>query len=97
MAVDLPEHKGSLSIIHNDHLSVYQTVEQYIAEESSGYKEFQWKSEQDYKKAVETNELWSMRWSPSGSRAYVTIYAPTFTDLIKTMITNTEGNLAQYV
>lgn len=53
-----PEHKCGLYLTHNEHLDLYQTVEQFT-EDSDG-----WVSTEEKKKAIATNELWQLQWYP---------------------------------
>lgn len=56
-----PIHKASLHLTHNQHKAYYETVESYTGD-------FDWKddwvSEEQMKKAMETQELWELQWYP---------------------------------
>lgn len=57
-----PDHKAALYLKHNDHLSCYQTVQEYIDNKDFGYDS--WVSEEQKQKAVETNDCWVLQWYP---------------------------------
>lgn len=59
-----PHHKASLHLTHNNHLSYYQTVAQSIADESHGYMNDCWISEEQKQKAIDTNDCWHLQWYP---------------------------------
>ena len=52
-----PRHAVCLSLEHNEHKSFYETVEQYYDPED-------FISDEEWKKCVETNEVWVLRWYP---------------------------------
>ena len=56
----LPAHH-SLSLEHNGHRTVYQTVEQYYC----GVDWIDdWVSDAEMQKAIETDEVWVLHWYP---------------------------------
>jgi hypothetical protein len=58
-----PDHKGSLTLNHNDNLSCYQTVKEEIERDRhNGYRDENWVSVEEKKKAIETNEIWTFQW-----------------------------------
>jgi hypothetical protein len=57
----IPKHKGSFSLTHNQHLGYYMTVGESIAGHDHGYREDDWVSEEQKRKALETNECWTMQ------------------------------------
>ena len=57
-----PVHRASLTLTHNDHLSVYKTVKQAIDDEDHGYED--WVSPEQKQKAIETNDCWFLQWYP---------------------------------
>ncbi len=60
--MEFPEHKPSLHLTHNEHLSYYMTVQQCIDHKDHGYRD--WVSEEQKQKAIETNECWTLQWYP---------------------------------
>ena len=75
--IKLPSHKASCSIIHNDHLDVYQTVEEYIS-----FNESDWSSKEDYELACKNNELWCIQWYPDTPIGSYVLYASSYTKLM---------------
>jgi hypothetical protein len=106
LSVVLPEHKD-LSIYHNWQKTQNLTVEELFEEETS-YKEDEWDSLLAFQKAKATNEMWSMHWYVEPPEDWNkaaphpvefnmhSLYAPTFKDLMKLMITKSEGKLIDY-
>lgn len=64
MTLEWPRHEASLHLTHNDHKTVYQTVQQSIDDESHGYGKDCWVSEEQKQKAIETNDCWILQWYP---------------------------------
>lgn len=59
-----PHHEASLHLTHNDHKSVYETAEQWIADnDERGFAE--WISEEQKQKAIETDSIWTLQWYPN--------------------------------
>jgi hypothetical protein len=54
----LPEHKCGLYLSHNEHRDVYESVEQF-------YNPEDFTSPEEWQKAVETDEVWSLQWYPN--------------------------------
>jgi hypothetical protein len=60
--MEFPEHKCGLYLSHNDHKNHHETVRAWI--KNLGYKDDDWISEEQKKKAIATNECWSIHWYP---------------------------------
>lgn len=56
----LPDHKCSLTIVHNDHKNIYQSAEEWIEENTF----YQWISEEEKKKAIENDSIWTIQVYP---------------------------------
>ncbi len=67
----LPRHECALIISHNDHKSVYETVEQYTTLRNIG----NWVSEEEKRKSIETNELWEIHWYPDTPVGFYVFWA----------------------
>ena len=76
----LPEHKCSLSIVHNRHKDYYETVEEYLDSIEDFYDLFS--SEDSLTKCIETNEIWELQWYPETPIGFEAIAAPTLLDLL---------------
>jgi hypothetical protein len=106
LSVVLPDHKD-LSIYHNWQKNQGLTVEELFEDEAS-YKEEEWDSLLAFQKAKATDEMWSMHWfldAPEDwhkaamhpdERNMHSLYAPTFKDLMKLMLTKSVGQLIDY-
>lgn len=57
----LPEHKCSLSLVHNEHRDYYQTVEQW----ASNREGMEWVSEEQRLKAIAEDNVWTIIWYPN--------------------------------
>ena len=58
--MQFPKHEASLRLTHNDHKSYYQTVAESIEAGDHGYRD--WVSEEQKRKAIDTNECWFVQW-----------------------------------
>lgn len=63
---DFPPHKASMTLSHNDHKGVYETVEQWSLDNihGSGRGWCSWVSEAERLKAIETDSIWTIQWYP---------------------------------
>lgn len=64
MIIEWPRHEASLHLTHNDHKSYYRTVQEAITDEDFGYCEDDWVSPEQKKKAIDTNDCWTLQWYP---------------------------------
>lgn len=80
MLIKFPKHSCSLSLEHNPHKNNYQTVEAYC-EFFCADPEY-WISEENYKKACETDELWILQWYPDTPIGSYTVCADNLQDLL---------------
>jgi hypothetical protein len=62
--IEFPKHEAGLWLMHNDHKSVYRTVQQAINMEDHGYTLGCWVSPEQRQKAIDTNECWTLQWYP---------------------------------
>lgn len=60
-----PAHKGSLRLVHNEHLDTYLTVAAAVEQGDHGYLD-DWVSEEQKQKAIRTNQCWYLQWYPNG-------------------------------
>ncbi len=75
---DLPRHKASLTIEHNDHLSCYETVAEWCA----GQTIFSWRDGEAQQRAINSDELWTMQWYPDTPVGFIAVAAPTLDELL---------------
>lgn len=62
--MEFPHHAASLHLTHNDHKSVYETVEQWEATNAGDGNLYDWVSDGQRQKAIATNEVWTLQWYP---------------------------------
>lgn len=60
--LNFPKHEAGLTLSHNQHKNVYQTVAEALA--SGYYEDDDWVSDEQKQKAIETNECWAIDWHP---------------------------------
>ena len=75
MMIKLPPHKASLSITHNDHKSVYETVAQWLANRDVRPEECG--SSEEYQALQTGDELWEIQWYPETPIGFHRVYAST--------------------
>ena len=65
MTIEFPAHKASLHLCHNDHKSVYQSVEDWLADnERDDGCWFEWVSPEERRKAIKDDSVWTLQWYP---------------------------------
>ena len=79
MLGNLPKHKAGLSLEHNTHKTYYETVEQWL--ENNTWCD--WESDEAKQKAIDTNEVWTLQWYPNSPIGFNAVAAPTFEDVIR--------------
>ncbi len=65
-----------MSIIHNEHKTYYQTVEDW--EKDLDYDMDDWASKEERDKALQTQDVWIMRWYPRTPIGFEMVCASTF-------------------
>lgn len=75
----LPAHNAGMSLEHNQHKNIYETAEEWI--KNNGWCD--WESEDQKLKAIETDEIWTLRWYPETPIGFYAIAAPTLEDLLR--------------
>jgi hypothetical protein len=86
--------------MHNWHKANNYSVKEMF-ETDFIYNDKEWESEEKYREAIDTNELWSMHWAlnlkePSDDDRTNSLYAPTFLDLMRLIIIAETGSLVEY-
>lgn len=76
----LPEHKCGLFLQHNEHRDYYEDAEYYINQHKDQYE---WKSEEHKKRAIETDEIWTLQWYPNTPIGFLAVAAPTLEELLE--------------
>lgn len=77
--MELPEHKAGLTLTHNDHKSVYETVEEFIAGE---FYDDAFESAEARQRAIDTDQLWTLQWYPNTPVGFINVAAPTLEELL---------------
>jgi len=80
---DLPKHKCSLTLSHNEHKDSYITVKEWL-DFISCYDD-EWKNEEQKQRAIDTNEIWELHWYPNTPTGFCRLLAPTLEELLKLM------------
>lgn len=83
MQIDLlaafPAHKAGMTLEHNDHKNVYEKASDWIADNEW----CEWESESAKQQAIETDEIWTLRWYPETPVGFCAVAAPTLPDLLR--------------
>lgn len=75
----LPTHKASLHLSHNEHLGVYETVEQWLSDPA---RDYEWASDAERQAAIDANEIWTLEWYEHTPVSCHAIAASTLTALL---------------
>lgn len=75
-----PEHKAALHLQHNDHRDMYQPLAEWIAEQGDLYD---WESEEAKRRAIATDECWTLQWYPHTPLGFEAVAAPTLGELLR--------------
>lgn len=62
--MDFPAHKAALYLTHNEHKSYHQTVAERVKSADFGYTDACWVSEEQKRKAIDTDDCWTVQWYP---------------------------------
>lgn len=74
----LPKHNCGLYLTHNAHKDVYDTAEQWIADNDL----YEWKDDDAKARAIETDSIWTLLWYSHTSVGFCAVAAPTLTELL---------------
>ena len=78
----LPKHVV-LSIGHNDHLSIYQTAKEWIANEEMFENPLQFKDAKARQRCIDTDEIWEIFWHPETPCGSHRAVAPTLEEALE--------------
>ena len=81
VSMKFPKHDASLHLQHNDHKSSYETVGEYL-EQGHLTDFYEFKNDEQKKRAIETNELWTLQWYPNTPVGFNAVAAPTLEELL---------------
>lgn len=83
-----PPHKCGLSLTHNDHRNVYETLTDYVANRDlSG----DFASAEAMQRAIDTDEIWKLQWYPETPIGSQLVVAPTLAEVLGAVTTD-EGD-----
>ena len=68
-----------MTLEHNPHLNVYDTVKQTLED----YDPYGWKSDESRQRAIDTNEIWTLQWFQDTPIGSYSIAAPTLEELLE--------------
>nr|DAF93438.1 MAG TPA: hypothetical protein [Myoviridae sp. ctshb19] len=77
--IELPRHKCSLTITHNDHKDYHRTLAQEI--ELYG-DDNNWPSDEAKQRAIDTDEIWVIHWYPDTPIGSYRVAAPTLEEAL---------------
>jgi hypothetical protein len=83
-SVFIPPHKASMTITHNEHLDVYETVAQRI-EGADYFGDEDFVSPEDRQRCIDTNELWTCHWYPETPVGFHKLHASSLAALSAAM------------
>lgn len=80
----------NLTITFNEHALVYESAEQWAADNAErGFAE--WASEEEREKAVATNSVWACQWYPDTPVGFCALAASSFEALMAAVNAQCEG------
>lgn len=79
LLADFPLHKAGMSLEHNAHRNIYESAEDWIVNNEW----CDWESEDAKRKAIETDEIWTLQWYPQTPIGFCAVAAPTLADLLR--------------
>jgi hypothetical protein len=77
----LPKHKCGLYLEHNPQKDVYETVAEWAAHRD--FDDSDWASLEERQKAIETNEVWTLRWYPNTPVGFCDMHAHSLEALLE--------------
>jgi hypothetical protein len=72
-----PQHKGGLHISHNQHHGYYEKVEEAIGGEDCTYPRDDFPDDDEIKKCIETDSVWTIQWYPETPIGFFRVSAAT--------------------
>ena len=79
-----PPHAGGLHLTHNEHHGVYKTAADWIAEhEADGNCFFEWVSDEERKRAIEADSIWTLQWYPYTPVGFLALGASSLAALLR--------------
>lgn len=79
--MQLPEHKASLTITHNDHKDFYRDITQYI--DNQELDDDDWATPTSKERAIATDSLWCIRWYPNTPVSFSWVWGATLEEVLE--------------
>lgn len=76
--LNLPKHV-SLTLEHNGHKAVYETVQQY----NDSISNIHWVPGDSRQRAYDANDMWCVQWYPDTPVAYCSVYGHTIEEILE--------------
>lgn len=76
----LPKDEAGLFLTHNEFKGYYQTAEEWVKKSPCPPV---WQSGDERKKAIDTNEIWTLQWYPNTPVGFNLIAASTLENLLE--------------
>lgn len=80
-----PAHKCALSLTHNDHRNVYETLTDYIANRDLAGD---FVCAEAMQRAIDTDEIWELQWYPETPIGSHLVAAPTLAEVLSMVATD---------
>lgn len=76
----LPQHQGSLALIHNEHKDTYTPVAKWCAD-NTGW--MTWENDEARSRAIKMDSVWQLVWYPDTPVGHCCLCAPTLSELLE--------------
>ena len=73
-----PKHDCGLYLNHNAHKDVYESAEQWIADNDW----CDWKDEDAIARAIASDSIWTLQWYPTSPIGFCAVAAPTLKEVM---------------
>lgn len=81
----LPPHGAGLTLAHNDHKNLYQSIVEYAKETRLSFV-----SVDEYERSLNTDEIWELQWYPDTPVGFNKLCASTLPALMAFLLVNGE-------
>lgn len=76
--IKFPRHAKGLSLIHNEHKSYYDSIEEYVDRIRDRFKD-----SEAVNRSIATNEVWELQWYPDTPVGFLHVAAPTLNEVME--------------
>lgn len=81
--IKFPEHKAGLTLMHNEHKSLYETAEQYLNSREDYFDDEAFATDTSKQRCIETNEIWELHWYPNTPVGFNNIVGATLEEVLE--------------